>query len=158
MTESPWLTPEQLKLANWILKSHQVAFKRPLFAHHNYQIPNRTISQELFALSQPVIAHDSSQDPLLNYINATALQIWHRRWKEMIDMPSKLTAPIEEQKHRAIALSQAQNKSSVEGYRGVRINSRQQKFQINNARIWTIWNDEGTACGQAATFTSWWLI
>ncbi len=105
-----------------------------------------------------VLAHDNRHDPRLIYANATALRLWERSWQEMIGMPSRYTAEVAARAQRAFALQRAQNQDAFEGYSGVRVSRTGQRFMINNARIWTLWDDKGRNCGQAAAFSSWsWL-
>lgn len=168
MLETPWLTNDKQQLVNQLLSSHQTAFGRALLtAQHtlqNSQLQNSpeqnspAESQQLFALPIPVLAHDGGTDPKLTYANAAALELWKLNWQDMIGMPSRLTAPEEERHSRAAALNKAQQVDAIEGYSGIRINSKGQRFRINNACIWTIKDANGKACGQAATIANWcWL-
>jgi hypothetical protein len=110
-----------------------------------------------------VLAHDGSpldrgDGPRLIYANRAALNLWDRRWGEMVGMPSKLTAEPSERASRQTALTTAQQQTSFTGYRGIRINRHGRRFQINNARLWTLVDPAGQACGQAACFSSWWWL
>ena len=55
-------------------------------------------------------------------------------------------------------LFQSQIHDAMRGYGGVRIDQQGQLFMIRNARIWTLWDEEGRRCGQAAAFSSWWWL
>ena len=105
-----------------------------------------------------MIAHDGSNDPLITYANSSALELWVRKWDQMIGMPSRLTAPIEERKTRAFVLESALRQGPVVGYSGIRMDSLGRRFFIHNATIWTIRNQNGVACGQAASFSNWSFI
>ncbi len=156
----PWLNEKVQALVSQILSSHQRAFKQPLLTDVTTEqtAGSLQVSQRLFEAGFPVLAHDGGADPLLSYATAAALQLWERPWQEMIGMPSRLTAAAGERQARAEALSSALQLDAFEGYRGVRINSQGRKFEIKNARIWTIWDHQNNACGQAASFTEWsWL-
>ena len=131
--------------------SHQQAFRRPLLTSENQ-------ATDLFSSEIAVLAHDNSRDPLLIYANATALRLWERSWQEMIGMPSRNTAEKGAREQRASALQRAQNEDAFEGYSGVRVSRTGQRFMINNARIWTLWDDNGRKCGQAAAFSNWCLL
>ena len=109
-------------------------------------------------MQNPVMAHNQDQDPCLNYVNAAALELWGNYWGEMIGMPSKLTAPEEEREKREHSLKQVNGRTSIENYKGVRVNSSGEYFIIDKARIWSILNEKGEVCGQAATFNAWWKI
>ena len=152
MAESaPWQTPETQELASRMLLSHQRAFGRPLLTCTDQ-------AQELFSSEMAVLAHDNSDDPRLIYANATALRLWERSWDTMIGIPSRYTAEEGAREQRASALHHAEKQDAFEGYSGVRVSKTGQRFMINNARIWTLWDDKGRKCGQAAAFSTWrWL-
>jgi hypothetical protein len=73
-------------------------------------------------------------------------------------MPSRLTAEPAERASRRQALVAARAQEAIEGYRGIRIDSRGRRFAIEGARLWTLRNGSGQPCGQAASFSSWWLL
>ena len=157
-TQAPWLSSDNLRWATVIQTSHERAFGTRLFTGSSTAVDSRAHSQELFALAAPVLAHHASNDPLLIYANAAALKLWRRCWSDMVGMPSRLTAPEQERTERAQALSKAQRVDAFQGYRGIRIDSQGRRFVIHNARIWTLWNEHGEACGQAASFSDWWWL
>jgi hypothetical protein len=105
-----------------------------------------------------VLAHDGGADPALIYANAAALQLWERPWAELISMPSRLTAEPQERADRARMLATALRQHASEGYTGVRISKSGRRFQIHNARLWTLWGPGDQPCGQAAAFSSWWWL
>jgi hypothetical protein len=55
-------------------------------------------------------------------------------------------------------LATALQQHASEGYSGVRISKSGRRFQIHNARLWTLWGPGNQACGQAAAFSSWWWL
>ena len=151
---APWLTPGKQQLARCILGSFERAFGRPLLAG-----ADRTHApQELFGADTVVLAHDGGADPALIYANAAALQLWERNWADMIGMPSRLTAEPQERASRAQMLANALQQHASEGYSGVRISKSGRRFQIHNARLWTLWGPGNQPCGQAAAFSSWWWL
>ena len=50
----------------------------------------RLCCQELFSCGFPVLAHGIGADPVLIYANAAALQLWGRRWADMVACPHDL--------------------------------------------------------------------
>jgi hypothetical protein len=154
---APWLSPGKQHLACCILRSFEHAFGRPLLAgaatHDGLQA-----AQLLFRADTVVLAHDGGSDPALIYANAAALQLWERSWAEMIGMPSRLTAEPQERASRAQMLANALQQHASEGYSGVRISQSGRRFQIHNARLWTLWDPSDQPCGQAAAFSSWWWL
>ena len=155
MNRTPWLTPKKRKLVNLLLKSHHKAFGCSLIKCQKVDDLHRLESQELFISQMPVLAHSKSSDPLITYANSSALLLWGRQWQEMINMPSRLTAPTDARQQRYTSLQCALEQNAVTGYKGVRIDNDGKLFIINNARIWTLWDEEGEYCGQAASFNNW---
>ncbi|MEB3355074.1 MAG: MEKHLA domain-containing protein [Cyanobacteriota bacterium] len=175
MHEAPWLTPEALETVGTICASHQRAFGRPLIAATGSPAPlarppepfTRLLAQELFAATTIVLAHDGADPsgdpgPRLIYGNRAALQLWRRPWRELVGMPSSLTAAPTERASRAEALGHVQRQHAISDYSGIRIDSQGRRFLIRGARVWTLWRQRGDvnseACGQAAAFSDWhWL-
>ncbi len=155
--DPPWLKADQQALVAKLLQSHQWAFQRPLIASARQQ-PLRLSCQELFACGFPVLAHDGGPEPKLTYANAAALGLWDAPWDELVGLPSRLTAPTAEQAERSLALNKAKSEDAIEGYSGIRISRKGRRFMIQNARIWTLWDEQQHACGQAASFSNWWWM
>lgn len=158
MADAPWLTPERLGLTALLLESHRRAFGRPLLAGHGPGRSRRLAAQELFAGAEVVLAHGGGRDPQLIYANGAALRLWRRPWGAMVGMPSRLTAEPQERNARQRLLESALQLEAIRGYTGVRIDSHGRRFMIDNARLWTLWDEEGRGCGQAAAFSRWWWI
>ena len=155
----PWLTPEARAIAERIVASHATGFGRPLLA----PVAPEHLAQELFALATVVLAHDGADPdgdpgPRLIYANAAALRLWHRPWRRQVGLPSRLTAEAQERPGRARMLASAREQHAIRGYSGIRIDSRGRRFQIRNARLWTLWDSSGNPCGQAAAFSDWWWL
>ena len=155
--DPPWLKADQQALVAKLLQSHQWALQRPLIASARQQ-PLRLSCQELFACGFPVLAHDGGVEPKLTYANAAALGLWDAPWDDLVGLPSRLTAPTAEQAERSLALNKAKSEDAIEGYSGIRISRKGRRFMIQNARIWTLWDEQQQACGQAASFSNWWWM
>ncbi len=153
--EAPWYAKEIIELLLLILDSHQQAFGESLLKTKTLFSSKASLGEIIFQMPKPLLAHSHDKDPCLNYVNASAMRLWDRQWHEMIGMPSRMTAPPEEYERRQLALQQAQDKNAIKNYRGVRINKHGNYFTIENARIWTIWNEEGNNIGQAALIEEW---
>ncbi len=156
--EPPWLQAPALEVVEWMERCHRVAFGRPLLAGLGPRTHPRLRAQEVFAAAQVVLAHDGEADPRLIYANAAALQLWGRCWREMIGLPSRLTAEPEERQARAQALALARRREALAGYGGIRVDKAGRRFRIENARLWTLRDGQDQARGQAAGFANWcWL-
>lgn len=151
----PWLTNQSLRLVSLIVNSYRIAFDNSLITYPGVIHSNRQQAKILFTMPNPVMAHDASTDPCLNYANAAALRLWGRCWDEMIGMPSRLTTPEEERAKRQNALLDVNREHAITNYQGIRINSKGEYFSIKNARIWTIWDENNLIYGQAASFNNW---
>ncbi|MCP9772818.1 MEKHLA domain-containing protein [Synechococcus sp. Tobar12-5m-g] len=154
--EAPWLSPAAVGLAVELLQSHRSLFGRPLIACRS---PDpRQLAQELFNAPTVVLAHDGGADPRLIYANAAALRLWRRPWSAMVGMPSRLTAEPGERQARAQMLNDALRQQAIRGYTGIRVDSAGRRFEIENARLWSLPALHGHGVGQAAAFSSWaWL-
>ncbi|WP_216900821.1 MEKHLA domain-containing protein [Synechococcus sp. CCY 9618] len=153
-----WLNDAAIATAGLILRSHRLAFGRPLLAGVETGRSPLQAAQELFVAAEVVLAHDGGADPRLIYANRAALRLWRRRWRAMVGLPSRLTAAPAERHGRAVALEQARRSEALRGYGGVRIDSAGRPFRIENARLWTLRDPDGPVWGQAASFASWWWL
>ena len=152
---SPWLGNQTLVLAELLLASHLEAFSQPLVAETPGEQSRLCRCQKLFRCGFPVLAHGTGDDPRLTYANAAALQLWETNWEALIGLPSRSTAPEEEQRERRSALGQAKRLEAMTGYCGIRVSRTGRRFMIRNARIWTLQDGERQICGQAASFSDW---
>ena len=105
-----------------------------------------------------VVSHGIEEDPLLNYGNQVALELWEMTWEDLKRTPSRLTAEPMNRAEREWMLEQAKTRGYVDTYRGVRITSTGRRFLVENVLIWNVVDAEGQRVGQAATFSQWtWL-
>jgi hypothetical protein len=112
-------------------------------------------ARTLFEASVVVVSHGVEPDPILNYGNQTALNLWELSWEQFIKTPSRLTAEPDDRAERERMLTQARAKGYYDGYRGVRISSTGKRFLVERALIWTVIDPDGRPIGQAATFSQW---
>jgi hypothetical protein len=105
-----------------------------------------------------VVSHGMEEDPLLNYGNQSALDLWEMTWEQLVETPSRLTAEPTSRAEREWMLEQARTRGYLDTYRGVRITSTGRRFLVEDALIWNIMDAGGRRVGQAATFAQWtWL-
>lgn len=109
----------------------------------------------LFEAPFVVVSHGVEADPILNYGNRTALDLWELSWDRFIQTPSRLTAEPDNRPERGRMLEQARVNGYCDGYRGVRISSTGRRFLVEQALIWTVIDSDGRPIGQAATFSRW---
>lgn len=102
-----------------------------------------------------VVSHGMEADPILNYGNKIALDVWDLDWERFTRTPSRLTAEPVNQAERARMLAQAQEKGFIDDYKGVRITGTGKRFLVQQAIVWNVVGSEGEQIGQAATFSKW---
>ena len=116
------------------------------------------LSKALFYAPFALVSHGTEANPIFNYGNQTALQLWALSWEEFIRTPSAASAEPINREERAIALRQAKEQGYIKNYEGIRISSVGQRFVIKQVTVWNLTDKSGQKCGQAATYPQWeWL-
>ena len=112
----------------------------------------------LFLSPFVVVSHGIEEDPLINYGNQVALELWEMTWEDLTRTPSRLTAEPTNRAEREWMLEQARARGYLDTYQGVRVTSTGRRFLVENALIWNVLDAERQRIGQAATFMYWtWL-
>ncbi|RED48659.1 MEKHLA domain-containing protein [Aestuariispira insulae] len=101
-----------------------------------------------------LVSHNGASDPILNYGNRAALDLWQMDWLDFTKTPSRYTAEPDKRAARHEMLARAGESGLITDYSGIRISSRGQRFMIRQATIWTLLA-QGAPCGQAAMFHDW---
>jgi len=112
-------------------------------------------SRSLFEAGFVVVSHGTQTDPILNYGNQTALNLWEMDTETLLQTPSRLTAEPVHRDERAKLLERTSRDGFVDDYRGIRIASTGRRFLIEKAIVWNLLNSNGDRVGQAATFSDW---
>jgi hypothetical protein len=73
-------------------------------------------------------------------------------WRELVTLPSRLSAEPVSQMERARLLEQVTARGFIDDYSGVRISRR---FLIRRATVWNLIDQTGTYQGQGAMFRDW---
>ncbi len=115
-------------------------------------------AQALFAAPFVVVSHDTQADPILNYGNRQALDLWELSWVQLTSTPSRLTAEAMNRDARARMLAVAEQQGYYSGYRGIRISSTGKRFLVEDATVWNVVDGQGIRVGQAATFSRWTMV
>lgn len=112
-------------------------------------------ARRLFHVPYVVLSHDLSPDPLLTYANRAGLQLFELTWEEMILLASRQTAEPVHREERARLLEAVTRQGYIDDYRGIRVSRTGRRFWIERATVWNLLDENGAACGQAATFSEW---
>jgi MEKHLA domain len=109
------------------------------------------IAQALFEAPFVLVSHGTEADPIFNYGNRKALQLWELSWEEFTKMPSRQSAEKIVQEERDRLLAEAASKG-FSNYSGVRITSTGKRFQIQDGILWNLIDEQNQRCGQASVF------
>lgn len=113
------------------------------------------LAEQLFNAPFAVVSHNTAPDPIFNYANLTALNLFELNWEEFIQLPSRLSAEPVNQAERERLLAQVSSQGYINNYEGVRISKSGQRFLIKNATVWNLTDPSGKHYGQAACFKQW---
>lgn len=149
----PWKSPEVIVQTQCLLDSFCHWFGRDLLPDRS--AAPETAAHQLFFASFAVLSHGTEPDPVLNYGNQAALNLWEMEWPDFTQMPSRLTAEPDLREERSQLLASAAQQGYLTGYEGVRISKAGRRFLIEQATIWRVLDRTGQHCGQAATFAQW---
>jgi len=115
-------------------------------------------ARRLFEAPFVLVSHGIETDPVLNYGNQAALELWQLTWQELTCMPSRLTAEAPSREERARLLERVTSDGYISDYSGIRIAKSGRRFLIQNATVWNLRSESGAHCGQAAMFREWRFI
>ncbi len=109
----------------------------------------------LFAAPFVVLSHGTEADPILNFGNQSALDLWETDLSGFLTMPSRLTAEPVHRDERQRLLERVEQNGFIDDYSGVRITRTGRRFFIERATVWNVVDSNGVRIGQAATFSTW---
>lgn len=152
MNTPQWAEPHIVQWSQYLLDSYRRWTGQELITRIGDSLQQ---ARTLFEASFVVVSHGMEPDPILNYGNQAALDLWELSWDLFIKTPSRLTAEADDRAERERMLALARVKGYYDGYRGVRVSSTGQRFLVEQALIWTVIDSPERPIGQAATFSSW---
>ncbi len=130
--------------AELIMSSFARLLGRPLLANAD--------AKALYHADMIVLSHDGADDPVLTYGNLAAQRLWEMSWEALTSLPSRLTAEPTERALRDAMFAQMREKGFIEDYAGIRISATGKRFEIQNAVIWPLLDENGVKQGEAACF------
>jgi hypothetical protein len=119
---------------------------------------NEQFAHLLFYAPFAVVSHDTATDPVFNYANLKALQLFEFAWDEFTRLPSRLSAEPVNQAERERLLTTVTEKGYIDHYEGVRLSKTGKRFLIKNAVVWNLLDKDGGYQGQAACFEQWMFL
>ena len=76
-------------------------------------------------------------------------------WETFTSTPSRYTAEAPKREERERLLKNVTEKGYIDNYSGIRISADGQRFRIDKATVWNVFDLDGQKIGQAATFSEW---
>lgn len=134
-----------------LINSYQSLLQRCLME----SISEDALGRQVFTAEFALLSHNTDPDPLFNYANQKALELFELSWDELIGMPSRLSVEPENHQARERLMRQVTESGFVENYTGIRVSKTGRRFRINNAVIWNLYDRQGQYRGQAACFSDW---
>ncbi|MBI3307486.1 MAG: MEKHLA domain-containing protein [Candidatus Omnitrophica bacterium] len=116
--------------------------------------PDEILAKEIFFAPFVLASAGTENDPVLNYGNQKALELWEMDWDTFTRTPGQNTAEPAERDERARFLETVKKQGYVDDYRGIRISSKGKRFEILKATVWNLRDEKGRHAGQAVTFTN----
>ena len=102
-----------------------------------------------------VVSHGIGVDPVFNYGNQRALDMFEMSWEAFTVLPSRLSAETVNQAERIKLLNSVTKHGYIHNYSGIRISKSGRRFMIRDATIWNLISPEGQFYGQAALIQDW---
>ncbi|PHV61203.1 MEKHLA domain-containing protein [Cyanobacterium aponinum UTEX 3222] len=152
MDNQIWEKPEIISWTQILLNSYKRLLNKELIERNEDLL---TDSKNLYNADFVVLSHNNKPDPIYNYGNQQALDLWEMNWQQLIQTPSRnTTEPISREEREAL-LKEANLKGYITNYGGVRVSSTGKRYLIQDITLWNLFDSNGEYCGQAATFSHW---
>lgn len=148
----PWQDDNWIEHTQILLNSYRQFLGEELIARDGSSTDQ---SKALFEAPFVVVSHGTQADPILNYGNQTALNLWEMDLETLLQTPSRMTAEPVHREERARLLERTSRDGFVDDYQGIRIAGTGRRFLIEKAIVWNLVDESGDRAGQAATFSDW---
>ena len=139
--------PEHAKLLN---QSFELLLGRPLL-----ESPSDEFAQALYEAPFAVLSHGIEPDPIFNYGNRCAMELFELSWEQLTATPSRLSAEAPVKEERDALLKRVSEQGFIDDYQGVRISNTGKRFLIEDAVVWNVIDSAGKFRGQATALYKW---
>lgn len=150
--------PSEQDIARWIVESYRHWTGRWLLPEEICNQGDAEVAAALNDLPAVVVSHDSRPDPVFQYGNRTALDLFELSRDAFLQLPSRFSAEPGERDAREAVLQEVSEHGFSDHYSGVRVSSTGKRFRIEQATLWNLLDAHGGFRGQAATFSEWTLL
>ena len=111
--------------------------------------------KEVFLAPFVLCSAGTQEDPILNYGNEKALELWEMDWETLTRTPGRHTAEPMERAERDRFLKTVKEQGYIDNYAGIRVSKTGRRFKISRATVWNLMDAESRYAGQAAAFNDW---
>jgi hypothetical protein len=115
----------------------------------------QALAKYLYGAPFVLLSHGTEADPVFNFANEQAQQLWEMDWNEFTKLPSRLSAEPVGQEERNSLLNRARIHGYIDDYSGIRISRTGKRFRIVDTVLWNLYDASGVPVGQAAMFDRW---
>ena len=121
-------------------------------------VPIKDLAEKIYFASFALVSHGTEDDPVFNYGNKTALELFEMDWNDFTQLHSRKSAEPINREERTKLLKRVTEDGFINDYSGVRISSSGKRFEIKDAVVWNLLDEDGVYRGQAATFNNWKIL
>jgi hypothetical protein len=118
-------------------------------------LPVEQAAAWLESASFGLVSHGAEADPIFNYANCRALQLFGMTWDAFTQLPSRLSAGPVDREERTRLLERVARDGFTDDYTGIRVAADGRQFLIRNATVWNLLDEAGHYYGQAAMIPEW---
>lgn len=149
-----WQDPAIIAWTELLLDSYERLLGRSLLPQEWTALER---SRALYHAPFVVVSHGTEANPIFNYGNRVALDLWGLTWEEFTGLPSRATVKDDDISgaEREKMLARVRETGYIDDYRGIRVSKTGKRFRIENVIVWNTIDRDGIYRGQAATFASW---
>lgn len=149
-----------MKIDDWIVKHIQLLNENYRMKFEKYLIaPNESSAietvQKIESGNFALVSHGIQEDPIFNYGNKKALELFEMEFNDFIKLPSRKSAEPVHRDERAALLKEVTENGCINNYSGIRVSSTGKRFEIKNAKVFNLVDGHGAKYGQAAYFDEW---
>jgi hypothetical protein len=139
-----------------LLASYRRFVSESLIDHDDSDWPR--VAREVYRAPFVLLSHNTAPDPIFNYANQCAMDLFEMDWQTITSLHSRKSAEPVKRAERDRLLAAVSANNFIDDYSGVRISSTGLRFFIPRAVVWNVVDDRGEPYGQAATFDAWEFI
>jgi hypothetical protein len=134
-----------------LAKNYQQYFAEPMIA----DCREKDFLQAVWQGDFVVLSHGIEEDPIFNFANICAQQLFEMDYQTITQLPSRKSAGPSTQQERNRLMSQVTTKGCIDDYSGIRVSATGKQFFIESAKVWNLTDEAGEYYGQAAMFSTW---